>query len=130
MKTEPALVSYIIVGASAIDYMLTSNLGSFTVVFGDFFARTLAIAGLVVGPYFGLAALIAKENSVWVETDRMLHEHLSIAVAGGGFLLFFPVIYSDAGFTLIPIYVLLVFLATLVSVMARKTGKVSVVPET
>ncbi len=88
----------------------------------NLFGKVFPVAGLVLGPYFGLASLISKENSVWVEANRMIHEHISIPVVGGVFLLFLPGFYSDAGFTLIPVYVLFVFLATGIPVMAAKSG--------
>ncbi len=98
--------------------------GSFNPYNAFFFAKLLAVVGLVLGPYFGLASLISRENSVWVEANRMIHEYISIPIVGGVFLLFFQTgFYSDVGFTLIPVYVLFVFLATGIPVMAARTGK-------
>jgi len=38
---------------------------------------------MILGPYFALAGIIAKNKSVWVEVNRMLHTHISMPILGG-----------------------------------------------
>ena len=80
----------------------------------------VAIAGLIVGPYFGLAGLIARDRSVWAEANRLIHEHISIP-----FIAMFALFSGSGNFFIIalPAYVVFVSIATLMGVMATKTAR-------
>lgn len=134
MKRKAVSISYLIVVASAA-YLLIPSLvwtygynqysgGPYLNFFfpGGLILNVVAVAGMILGPYFGLAGLIAKDNSVWVEVNRMLHTHISVPIVGGLFLFYGSIVsYTFVDF-LLPVYVLFVCLATLISVMASRTS--------
>ncbi len=122
------VASYLIVGGSigliVLSFFLQGTYGYGYYPFG-FFPGTIlilvAVGGLVLGPYFALAGFIAKENSVWVETNRMIHQHISFPILGGLALYFGSL--SFLFFPALTAYLIVVFLGTLISVMANKTSK-------
>jgi hypothetical protein len=87
-----------------------------------FLLDAVAVAGLIVGPYFGLAGLIAKDKSVWVESNRMLHTHISVPIIGG-LSLFWGSIFAYGIIYILPMYIIFVALATLISVMASRASR-------
>jgi hypothetical protein len=128
LNTKAVVTSYLVIGGSlgliVLSYFLqgASAYGYGYYPFGAFPGATLilvGVAGMVLGPYFALAGFIARENSVWFEANRMIHEHISVPIVGG-FTLFFG---SLSFFLILPAYVIVVFLGTLISVMANKTNK-------
>jgi hypothetical protein len=122
------VVSYLIVGGSigliVLSFFLQGAFGYGYYPFG-FLPGTIlilvAVGGLVLGPYFGLAGFIAKENSVWVEANRMIHQNISFPILGGLALYFGSL--SFLFFPALTAYLVVVFLGTLISVMADKTSK-------
>ncbi len=128
MNTTVVVASYLIVGGSigliVLSFFLQGTYGYGYYPFG-FFPGTIlilvAVGGLVLGPYFALAGFIAKENSVWVETNRMIHQHISFPILGGLALYFGSL--SFLFFPALTAYLIVVFLGTLISVMANKTSK-------
>jgi hypothetical protein len=80
----------------------------------------VGVGGLILGPYFGLAGFIAKENSVWFEANRMIHQHVFFPILGGLALYFGSL---SILFPTLTAYLVVVFLGTLLSVMASKTSK-------
>ena len=94
-------------------------------IFHEFILDTpttiLAISGLLLGPYFGLAGLTVKEKSVWVEANRLLHEHISVPFIGGLVLFFGSFPYFSLFFIILVSYGIFVFLATLIGVMATRS---------
>ncbi len=80
---------------------------------------------MILGPYFGLAGLIAKDKSIWVEVNRMLHTHISFPIIGG-LALFYGSIFLYGFLYFLPVYILFVFLATLITVMASRTPKLPI----
>jgi hypothetical protein len=81
----------------------------------------IGVAGMVLGPYFALAGFIAKENSVWVEANRMIQQHISLPILGG--LGLYLGLLSFLFFPLLTLYIIVVIVGTLIPVMANKTGK-------
>jgi len=128
LNTTVVVASYLIVGGSigliVLSFFLQGTYGYGYYPFG-FFPGTIlilvAVGGLVLGPYFALAGFIAKENSVWVETNRMIHQHISFPILGGLALYFGSL--SFLFFPALTAYLIVVFLGTLISVMANKTSK-------
>ncbi len=99
--------------------------GSSGIFFLFFPAYFLAVAGMILGPYFALAGIIAKNKSVWVEVNRMLHTHISMPIVGG-LALFYGSFWGYAFvFFVLPVYAMFIFLATLITVMASRTGRAS-----
>jgi hypothetical protein len=120
--------SYLIVGGSIGLIFLTYFLqGAFSYGYYPFgfFPGTILIlvgvGGLVLGPYFALAGFISKENSVWFEANRMIHQHISFPILGGLALYFGSL--SFLFFPTLTAYLVVVILGTLISVMASKTSK-------
>ncbi len=132
LKGRVVPISYLIVVASAA-YLLIPSLSptygyspysGFGYLFpGGLILNVVAVAGMILGPYFGLAGLIAKDKSVWVEVNRMLHTHISFPIIGGLALFYGSIILSEFIAFLLPVYVLFVCLATLITVMASRTPK-------
>jgi hypothetical protein len=128
LNTTVVASSYLIVGGSVglivLSLFLQGALGYGYSPFG-FFPGTIltlvGVGGLVLGPYFGLAGFIAKENSVWFEANRMIHHHISFPILGGLALYFGS--FSYFFFPALTAYVVVVLLGTLISVMASKTSK-------
>jgi hypothetical protein len=122
------VASYLIVGASIgliiLSFFLQGAFGYGYYPFG-FFPGTIlilvAVGGLVLGPYFALAGFIAKENSVWFEANRMIHQNISFPIFGGLALYFGSL--SFLFFPALTAYLVVVILGTLISVMANKTSK-------
>jgi hypothetical protein len=137
LRTGIVLLSYAIVAASAASIFGVSFLIQGYSYYSPFFSPAgfagplglflaiMAVAGLVLGPYFALAGLIVKDGSVWVEVNRMLHAHISMPIIGG-LVLFYSTIFSWAFYEVFPGYVAVVSLVTLISVMATKRGRQSV----
>lgn len=137
MNTRVVVISYLIVGGSIgliiLNYFLRSAFFPGYYAYGyypfGFFPVSLLIlvgvAGLVLGPYFALAGFIAKEKSVWFEANRMIHQHISIPIVGG--LVLF--IGSFSFFEVLTAYLVVVFLGTLVSVMADRTKTSKAAPQ-
>ncbi len=72
--------------------------------------------------------LIAKDNSVWVDVNRMLHGHISIPIVGG-LVLFYNSVFVYAFVSIfLPVYLLFVVLATLITVMASRASGPSTTP--
>ena len=91
---------------------------------------TLAIAGLVVAPYFGLAGLIVPGKSVWLEANRMIHNHISIPFIIGASLLYGTTAGGSFFTVVIMAYIISIVVATLIGVMAARTTPASYhVPE-
>ncbi len=97
---------------------------------GEFILNVVAVAGMILGPYFGLAGLIAKDKSIWVEVNRMLHTHISFPVIGGLALFYGSIFLYGFLYFLLPVYILFVCLATLITVMASRTPKPAASPPT
>jgi len=122
------VTSYLVVGGSialiVLSYLLQGAFAYGYYPFG-FFPGTIIIlvgvGGLILGPYFALAGFIAKENSVWFEVNRMIHTHISFPIMGGLALYFGSL--SFLFFPTLTAYLVIVFLGTLISVMANKTSK-------
>jgi hypothetical protein len=124
--------SYLIIAGSIglifLNYFLQGAFAYGYSPFGFFPGNLLVlvgVAGLVLGPYFALAGFIAKENSVWFEANRMIHQHISIPIIGG-FVLF---IGSFSFYETLTAYLVVVFLGTLVSVMADRTKTTKPAPQ-
>ncbi len=83
---------------------------------------------MILGPYFAVAGLIAKDNSVWVEVNRMLHGHISIPIVGGLALFYYSVFVYAFVSIFLPVYLLFVLLATLITVMASRASRPSTAP--
>lgn len=139
MRARIVLLSYAIVAASAVSifgggfflqgypyYSPFYSLIGFAGPFG-FFLAIMAVAGLVLGPHFALAGLVVKDGSVWVEVNRMLHTHISFPILGG-LVLFYSALFYGAFSAVFPGYVAVVFLGTLLSVMAAKKSKPQQIP--
>ena len=122
------VTSYLIVGGSIgliiLSLFLQGALSYGYSPFG-FFPGTIlilvAVGGLVLGPYFALAGFIAKENTGWFETNRMIHQHIPFPILGGLALYFGSL--SFLFFPTLTAYLVVVILGTMVSVMASKTSK-------
>jgi len=135
LKGRVVPISYLIVVASAAYLLIPSLLppygnypygGGSLVSFlfpGGLILNVMAVAGMILGPYFGLAGLIAKDKSIWVEVNRMLHTHISFPVIGGLVLFYGSIFLYGFLYFLLPVYVLFVCLATLITVMASRTSK-------
>ena len=135
LKGKAVSISYLIVVASAAYLLVPSTFVSYgyneygggpTLGFlfpGGLILNVVAVAGMILGPYFGLAGLIAKDNSVWVEVNRMLHTHISVPIVGGLFPFYGSVFVYAFVFFLLPVYILFVCLGTLITVMASRTSK-------
>jgi hypothetical protein len=130
LRGSTVLIAYLIVAGSAallvVPLSLFSYSGyypySFGLGFPWFLLNATAVAGLVLGPYFGLAGLIAKDKSVWFESNRMLHTHISVPIIGG-FFLFWGSVFAYGIVYILPVYFLFVALGTLIAVMASRTAK-------
>ena len=87
------------------------------------FMPVLVIAGLVLGPYFGLAGLIAeKQQSVWIEASRLIERHISFPFIGGAALLYSSLLgFGGIAGAAVSWYIVLVIIA---SIMAWKTRKI------
>ncbi len=128
LNTTVVVSSYLIVGGSVGLIVLSLFLqGEFVYGYSPFgfFPGTIltvvGVGGLVLGPYFGLAGLIAEESSVWFEANRMIHHHISFPILGGLALYFGS--FSYFFFPALTAYLVVVVLGTLISVMANKTSK-------
>src|SRR5260370_23683757 len=134
LNTTVVVSSYLIVGGSVglivLSLLLQSAFAYGYSPFG-FFPGTIlvlvGVGGLVLGPYFGLAGFIAKENSVWFEANRMIHHHFSFPILAGLALYFAS--FSYFFFPALTAYLLVVFLGTLISIMAGKTRNPSGPPQ-
>jgi len=91
------------------------------------FVPVLFVAGLVIGPYFGLAGLIAeKQESVWIEASRLIERHISFPfIAGAGLL--YSSLLSFGGIAGIAAswYIVLVIIASIIAWKTRKTPQTS-----
>ncbi len=139
MKGRVVSISYLIVAASAAYLLVPSLLLSYGYYRcygyygglanscfsfpGDFILNVVAVAGMILGPYFGLAGLISKDKSIWVEVNRMLQTHISFPVIGGLALYYGSIFLSGFLYFLLPVYILFVCLATLITVMASRASK-------
>jgi hypothetical protein len=128
LNAKVVVTSYLIIGGSIGLVVLSLFLqGAFSYGYSPFgfFPGTIlilvAVGGLVLGPYFALAGFIAKENTVWFEANRMIHQHISFPILGGLALYFGSL--SFLFFPTLTAYLVVVILGTLISVMASKTGK-------
>jgi hypothetical protein len=128
LNTTVVVGSYLIIGGSIGLIVLALFLqGEFSYGYSPFgfFPGTILIlvgvGGLVLGPYFAVAGFIAKQNSVWVEANRMIHQHVSFPILGGLALYFGSL--SFLFFPTLTAYLVVVVLGTLMSVMANKTSK-------
>ena len=95
------------------------------------FLPALVTAGLVLGPYFGLAGLIAGERSVWSEAVRLIERHISFPFIIG-FGIFYPSIilgYGAGGYVII-LYAVFVTIATFIVWKSAKEKKPSAAQST
>jgi hypothetical protein len=130
LRRSAVLIAYLIVAGSAallvVPLSLLSYNGYYPYYFGLgypwFLLNATAVAGLILGPYFGLAGLIAKDKSVWFESNRMLHTHISVPIIGG-FFLFWGSVSAYGIVYILPVYLIFVALGTLIAVMASRTAK-------
>ena len=89
------------------------------------FMPVLIIAGLVLGPYFGLAGLIAeKQESVWIEARRLIERHISFPFIAGAGLLYGTLLGSGSGIA-VSWYIVFVVLASLMMWKTRKPPQTS-----
>ena len=118
--------SYSIVVVSALVTLVSRPYGNFYYFPFDFLGGllgglpyVLSIAGLVLGPYFGTAGLIAEDNSVWEQAVRLIERHISFPFIAGAALAYGsgPIF---ASMNVIVWYAILVFLATLIVWKAKK----------
>jgi hypothetical protein len=86
---------------------------------------SVGIGGMVVGPYFGVAALLVKKDeSVWSRANMLIHGHISVpfigglALAWGGAFTGFAASFYQ-GMVVVP-YTIFVFLGTLITYMASR----------
>ncbi len=128
LNSAVVVASYLIIGGSIGLIVLASSLpgasadGNYPYSFFPVaILILLGVAGLIVAPYFALAGFIARENSPWFEANRMIHRHIFFPIFGG-FILFLSS-FGPAFFLALAVYLLIVFLGTLISVMANKTNK-------
>ena len=91
------------------------------------FMPVLIIAGLVLGPYFGLAGLIAeKQESVWIEARRLIERHISFPFIGGAALLYSSLLsFGGIGGVAVSWYIVFVVLASLMVWKTRKPPQAS-----
>ena len=121
-----ASAAYLLVPSTFVSYGYNQYSGGPTLGFlfpGGVILNVMVVAGMILGPYFGLAGLIAKDSSVWVGVNRMLHTHISVPIVGGLFLFYGSVFAYAFVFFLLPVYILFVCLATLITLMASRTSK-------
>ncbi len=89
------------------------------------FVPVLVVAGLVLGPYFGLAGLIAEEQeSVWIEARRLIERHISFPFIAGAGLLYGTLLGSGSGIA-VSWYIVFVVLASLMMWKTRKPPQTS-----
>jgi hypothetical protein len=89
------------------------------------FMPVLIIAGLVLGPYFGLAGLIAeKQQSVWIEASRLIERHISFPFIVGAGLLYGSLLDYGSGIA-VSWYIVFVILASIMAWKARKPPQTS-----
>jgi len=91
------------------------------------FMPVLVIAGLVLGPYFGLAGLIAEnQQSVWIEARRLIERHISFPFIAGAALLYSSLL-SFGGIAGIAVswYIVFVIIASIMAWKTRKTPQAS-----
>ncbi len=129
LRGRVVITSYLIVAASAVLLLVPALFyGSYPFSFPLGVINLLAVAGMILGPYFAVAGLIAKDNSVWVDVNRMLHGHISIPIVGG-LVLFYNSVFVYAFVSIfLPVYLLFVVLATLITVMASRASGPSTTP--
>ena len=132
LNSRAVLVSYsiILVGLGIVAfstgyqfrgyYYYSSFYPSQTDVFLGQLLTVLAIAGLIIGPYFGLAGLIAKDRSVWFEANRLIHSHISVPFVAG-VALYYGTIGPLPSPRVLTAYIVFVAIATLMGVMASRT---------
>jgi hypothetical protein len=132
MNGKWAFVSYLIVVASTLSLLIPAILTpcafspycySNSPLSSGIMLIILPVAGMILGPYLGVASLIARERSVWAETSRLINAHISLPIAGG--LVIFLESLSAFNFInyLLPVYVAFVVLVTLLKFAASKTSK-------
>ena len=133
---QAVLVSYSITAICAVVALLQNlqyysyALGYqyFTGLFFVFpFMPVLVIAGLVLGPYFGLAGLIAeKQQSVWIEARGLIERHISFPFITGAALLYSSLL-SFGGIAGIAVswYIVFVIIASIMAWKTRKTPQAS-----
>jgi hypothetical protein len=136
LKGSTVLIAYLIVAGSAALLVVPLSLFSYGgyypyygLGFPWFLLNATAVAGLILGPYFGLAGFIAKDRSVWFESNRMLHTHISVPIIGG-LVLFYGSVFAYGFVYILPVYLLFVALGTLLAVMASRTGQLPSAPST
>ncbi len=125
------LVSYSITAICAAGPLLQSfqyysyAYGYFFPFFFFPFVPVLVVAGLVLGPYFGLAGLIAeKQESVWIEARRLIERHISFPFIAGAGLLYGSFLGAGSGIA-VSWYIVFVILASLMVWKTRKPPQTS-----
>jgi hypothetical protein len=129
------LVSYSITAICAV-VALQQSLQYYFNAYGYFFPSglffvfplPLFIAGLVLGPYFGLAGLIAeKQESVWIEARRLIERHISFPFIAGAALLYGSLLGYGSGTVGIAAswYIVFVVLASVIVWKTRKPAETS-----
>ena len=95
---------------------------------------SLAIFGMVILPYFGVASVGVTPSSIWKRAKAMIDAHVSFPFLGGTMLLLgrlapLPYGYNpgDLGYNfgiglVLTIYLLFVILVSLISIMANRSS--------
>jgi len=132
MRGKWVLVSYLIVVASTLSLLIPAILSSCASspycysngpLSSGIILNVLAVAGMILGPYLGIASLIAGERSLWAEPSRLLDTHISLPIVGGVVIFYGSLVAFNFIYYLLPVYVALVLLVTLLKVAASKTSK-------
>lgn len=131
MRGQWVLVSYLIVVASTLSLLIPAILTpcafpycySNSSLSSGIILNILPVAGMILGPYLGVASLIARERSVWAETSRLLNTHISLPIVGGLLVFYGSLVAFNFINYLLPVYVAFVFLVTLLKVAASKPIK-------
>jgi hypothetical protein len=141
MNSRAAFIAYIVTIAGSVSYLSTYLISTPYYGYYGYFDTTLflrnimysaGIGGMIVGPYFGVAALsVKKGESVWSKANILIHGHISIpfigalALAwGGGVSVFSGPFYQ--GMAIIP-YTIFVILGTLITFMASRAAAAVVI---
>ena len=136
MNTRGALIAYAVTIVSSVLYLSSPSIsgGYYSNYYSNYYdlylllrniLYSVGIGGMVVGPYFGVAALLVKKDeSVWALVNRLIHGHISLPFIGGLALAWGGAVSgfggsSIQGMVTVP-YTVFVFLGTLVTYMANR----------
>src|SRR6266852_7811332 len=132
MNTRGALIAYAVTIVSTVLYLSSPSIsGGYYSSYYDIYLLlrnilfSVGIGGMVVGPYFGVAALLVrKDESVWTLVNRLIHGHVSVPFIGGLALAWGGAVSGFGGSTIqgmvtVP-YTVFVFLGTLITYMAGR----------